>query len=302
MIFNESFYDVPNQNPSIKIHLDRVSVYNQRILISFYDDLCEHVSTLFNIKAGSALETNQRGIHMSRIEQAFQELSITSSLSDVALHIARNIYLTQRQKTAEVHLKGENVLKRVTEITRLVSYDPITIMAHAIAGEKEEVGLGIGASIITACPCMQTYALDEMTQILGLTVREPEALMKSIPIATHSQKGYVVTYISGPPDAMRNLNLKHIYKIVEQATVLTWELLKRPDEYDLVRKAHLKAQFVEDVVRSTLSNACIALDGFDNSLSISVNAKSYESIHGHDIEAETQIQLGQLRSMLGSTY
>ena len=89
-----------------------------------------------------------------------------------------------------------------------------------------------------------------------------------------------------------------MYAVFASATHLTSELLKRPDEYDMVRRAHMHPQFVEDVVRDVLSGVNDSLKDYPDALKVTVKAESYESIHGHDIEAETRISLGELRTVM----
>jgi GTP cyclohydrolase-4 len=70
--------------------------------------------------------------------------------------------------------------------------------------------------------------------------------------------------------------------------------LKRPDEYDMVRRAHLRPQFVEDVTRTTaeaLASALAAQSIDPDGVHIDVAAESHESIHGHDIEAHIHLTL-----------
>src|SRR5579864_7270257 len=102
MMFPVAFYDVPNQEPALRVTLDRVSVYNQKIEVPFFDVLTGHVTTLFEVTADVVLRSSQRGIHMSRIEQAFQDLPEGRPIWEVALGIARRIAETQKQDKAAV--------------------------------------------------------------------------------------------------------------------------------------------------------------------------------------------------------
>ncbi|HVO41265.1 MAG TPA: GTP cyclohydrolase, FolE2/MptA family, partial [Aggregatilineales bacterium] len=80
MLFPATFYDVPNQEPTIKLPLDRVSVFNQTIEVPFFDEMTGDTMALFDVKASVMLRATQRGIHMSRIEQAFQNLPVGERL------------------------------------------------------------------------------------------------------------------------------------------------------------------------------------------------------------------------------
>jgi GTP cyclohydrolase FolE2 len=122
--------------------------------------------------------------------------------------------------------------------------------------------------------------------------------MSRVPIATHSLKGMVRASVSGEKSNMTRCRFKTIYEAINQSTHLTSELLKRPDEFDLVRRVHLKPQFVEDVVRDVLVSMRRSTRDYDGSLKINVYAESYESIHGHDIAAEASYTLNELRLLV----
>jgi GTP cyclohydrolase-4 len=77
-----------------------------------------------------------------------------------------------------------------------------------------------------------------------------------------------------------------------------YELLKRPDEFFVVNRAHQNPKFVEDVVRDML---CLVADAYpDLPADAFVLAKqvNYESIHRHDVFAERGTRVGALRREL----
>jgi GTP cyclohydrolase FolE2 len=188
-------------------------------------------------------------------------------------------------------------------VTGLVSRDLITLTARADLGTRPTLSVGLSATNMTACPCMQAYALDDLiahfaeneamleagSENSGLAARD--AARASVPIATHSQKGRVritVTFPIGAPGDAGPENLPTItdlYGVLQAGTTLTSELLKRPDEYDMVRRVHKRAQFVEDVTREIAATAATRMPALPPEALIKVDASSFESIHGHDIEA-----------------
>jgi MptA/FolE2 family GTP cyclohydrolase len=298
MLFPATFYDVPNQEPKVRLPLDRVSVYNQKIEVPFYDELTGETTALFEVKASVVLKAEQRGIHMSRIEQAFQNLPVGERLWSAALHTAQRIAQSQKQEQATVTLTGDVIVRRDTNVTGLPSYNKVSVLARASSGVRDEAGIGLRVTIMSACPCMQTYSLDELARTFNLTIDNPKEIIASVPVATHSQKGSVMIYLSGDPAHLADISLDSLYQVLGRATHLTSELLKRPDEYDMVRRAHMRPQFVEDVVRDVMLELGNSAPDYDDSLKLTVQAESYESIHGHDIEAETSIALGELRAIL----
>lgn len=292
-IFDESFYDVPAQSPAIAAAVDRVGITGQRIAVTAADPLFGgDTDVLCEVTAEVSLRPDQRGIHMSRIEQAFlpEPESAARSLPARALAIAEQIRDLQAQDTARVTLTATLPLRTRTRVTGQTSPDTVLVSASAAVGsppDRPRIGLAITATNITACPCMQGYALTELVDRLGLSPGQGLELLAQVPIATHSQKGQVRLEVLAP-GLTRLPDYRTLYEVLSDSTTLTQELLKRPDEYDMVRRAHLSPQFVEDVARVVadgairrLTAAAHDLDGVE----VDVFAESYESIHGHDINA-----------------
>lgn len=333
-------HDVPAQRPAVAIAVDAVRVVNQRVPFTLDDELFGRADVLCEIAVGCDLPPEQRGIHMSRIEQA---LDVTAeqaaTLPDVALLIAQRVQRTQSRPGAHARLTGDVVLRNRTSVTDLPSRDLITLTAAADLGPYPTLSLGLSATNMTACPCMQAYALDDLLAhftpptpdpagAVGDSLPARELVRSAVPIATHSQKGRVTLTIEVPlpqpltagprpenepfdqprtPDrtpgdrcgsravAAGLPTVTDLYRVLHSATTLTSELLKRPDEYDMVKRAHRRAQFVEDVARQTAATAAQLLAAADTA-AVTVHASSYESIHGHDIDATLTSSLGALRN------
>jgi GTP cyclohydrolase-4 len=285
--FADDFYDVPNQPPAVPLALPTVSVRHQQILLEITDDLVGDTQPLLcDVDARVSLGPAQRGIHMSRIQVALQTPT-TGSLSDVAVAVAKRIRESQEQEVAEVRLRARVPLMTRTRVTDLPSPDTIEIHASATTGPTPMVRQGVAATNITACPCMQGYSLTDLINELGLSPQDGLDLLSRVPIATHSQRGRVELAVETPHSAQLP-GYKRLLGILAERTTLTQELLKRPDEYDLVRRAHLAPQFVEDVVRAVAHGAALSLAGHGDTLqglAVDITAESYESIHGHDILA-----------------
>ena len=78
----------------------------------------------------------------------------------------------------------------------------------------------------------------------------------------------------------------------------TYDLLKRPDEFFIVNKAHHNPKFVEDVVRGMLARALDMYSDLDDDTFVSARQVNYESIHKHDAFAEAFGRFGELREEL----
>ena len=93
--------------------------------------------------------------------------------------------------------------------------------------------------------------------------------------------------------------LEDLVEIVENAmSSETYDLLKRPDEFFIVNKAHHNPKFVEDVVRGILAGALEMYADFPDETFVAASQVNYESIHKHDAFAEAFGTFGELRSEL----
>ena len=75
-----------------------------------------------------------------------------------------------------------------------------------------------------------------------------------------------------------------------------YELLKRPDELFVVEHAHLQPRFVEDSVRLSLKGALDALPALADGDFLFARQVNLETIHAHDVLAEREGTVGELRS------
>jgi GTP cyclohydrolase-4 len=75
----------------------------------------------------------------------------------------------------------------------------------------------------------------------------------------------------------------------------TYEILKRPDEAQVVLDAHRNPKFVEDVVRDLLKKVADSYPDLPDEVAVSVRSESEESIHKHNAVAERITTMGELR-------
>jgi GTP cyclohydrolase-4 len=188
-----------------------------------------------------------------------------------------------------------------THVTGLVSPDTVQLSALARAGSLPAGGISLSATNITACPCMQRYTLRHLSRELGITDSGAADLANAIPIATHTQRGTVrITALA--EDTTRLPTPKELYEIIASRAILVQELLKRPDEYDIIVRSHTKAQFVEDVARDIADeiNSRLGEDlrTVENGRFFEIVARSSESIHSHDVCAVIRIGDATLMNQL----
>lgn len=73
-------------------------------------------------------------------------------------------------------------------------------------------------------------------------------------------------------------------------------VLKRPEEAELVRSAHLKPLFSEDVIREMAQNFILRdFPNIEDNFKIKFKIESFESIHPHNVYAELKTTVGELK-------
>src|SRR5688572_11152237 len=108
------------------------------------------------------LDPAQKGVHMSRFpelfEEAIDEVVIPEKLlvENLAEHIARQIVDRQEALRAEVRIAARYPIERLTPVTGLTTQELVTLIGIAAATERgARRVVGVEAPGINACPCAQ---------------------------------------------------------------------------------------------------------------------------------------------------
>jgi GTP cyclohydrolase I/GTP cyclohydrolase-4 len=250
------------------------------------------------------LDPSQKGVHMSRFpelfEEAIEEVVIEEALlvEQLAAHIAAQIVERQRSLRAEVRIVAQYPLERRTPVTGLRTQELVSLLGVAAASERgTRRVVGVEATGINACPCAQGLVREstrERLEAAGFEDDDVERILELVPLATHNQRGRGTLYVGTDEP----VNAEQLVRIVEASmSAPVYGLLKRPDELHVVEQAHAHARFVEDSVRLALADtlATYALDDADFLFSRQVN---FETIHDHDVVAERFGTAGELRAEL----
>ncbi len=251
------------------------------------------------------LDSAQKGVHMSRFPELFEEaidevvLEEAFLVEELAEHIARHIVERQRAGRAEVTISARYPLERRTPVTDLPTQEMVGLFGIAAASDVGVRRLvGVEANGINACPCAQGLVRAKATERLaeaGFENLDIERILELVPLATHNQRGRGTLFVG----TEQRVNAEQLVTIVEHSmSAPVYELLKRPDELFVVEHAHLRPRFVEDSVRIALASTLetyVDLDDADFILSRQVNL---ETIHTHDVLAERFGTVGELRSEL----
>jgi GTP cyclohydrolase-4 len=296
--------DLQASSPEIALALSRAGVSGVQKAIRIRRGDAETVMAAV-IDCTVDLAADQKGVHMSRFPELFEEaielvVEREALLVEVlAEHIASRIVERQRALRAEVWIRAQWPIHRRTPVTRLQTQEMVTLCGIAAASEAgTRRVVGVEATGINACPCAQGLVRNRASERLleaGFEGEDVEKILALVPIATHNQRGRQTLFVGTETD----LDAVALLDVAERSmSAPIYDLLKRPDELFVVEHAHLQPRFVEDSVRHALRDALETfpqLDDDDFLLSRQVN---FETIHVHDVVAERYGTVGELRGEL----
>jgi GTP cyclohydrolase I/GTP cyclohydrolase-4 len=251
------------------------------------------------------LDPAQKGVHMSRFpelfEEAIDELVIGGKLlvERLAEHIARHIVERQSALRAEVKIAARYPIERSTPVTALRTQELVTLVGIAAASPSSSRRVvGVEATGINACPCAQGLVRDQAAERLGeagFADADVERILELVPLATHNQRGRGTLLLG----TELRLDAEDLVELVERSmSSPIYELLKRPDELFVVEHAHLAPRFVEDSVRLMVRSALETCGGLDDGDFLLARQLNFETIHNHDVLAERFGTVGELRTEL----
>ncbi len=302
--------DRQEEEPDVRLSLNRVGVTGVRRVVRMELDGRERVyNAEFAMVAD--LAAHKAGIHMSRLVEVLEQATLEVLARDeratrpehLVEAIAAEIVRSRQAVRAEVSLRAEFGLERWTPVSGRRGEETYTLVGIAHADERgTRSAIGVEAEGLTACPCAQGMVREHSMHELrdaGFSDADARRALDALPVATHNQRGrgsLLLGVNAGKSDAVR---AEDLVEIVENAmSSETYDLLKRPDEFFIVNKAHHNPKFVEDVVRGMLARALDMYSDLDDDTFVSARQVNYESIHKHDAFAEAFGRFGELREEL----
>jgi GTP cyclohydrolase-4 len=304
------FANRQEEEPDVRLSLNRVGVSSVKHIIRLTIDGQER---LFNgdFTMVADLRPDKAGVHMSRFSELLEAATLDvlarkdqpSRMEDLVERIAGEIVGSQGALRADVRLRADFGLERWTPVSGKRSQETYTLIgiAHADAEGTRRV-VGVEAEGMTACPCAQLmvreHSIRELIEV-GFSPADAKRAVDALPVATHNQRGRGSILIGTSVDKQHELRAEDLVEIVENSmSSETYDLLKRPDEFYVVNKAHHNPKFVEDVVRGILARALDVYADFPDETYISSTQINYESIHKHDAFAEAFGLFGEFRREL----
>ncbi len=253
----------------------------------------------------------QKGAHMSRFEEVVNEaidevvLGESFRAETLAAHIAERVRDRQGGARAEVTIAARYPEERSTPASGSLTQEIYTVFGSAVASEHGTRRLiGVEAQGMTACPCAQEMVSANSRERLteeGFSDHEIERIFASVPVATHNQRGIGTLHVGCPEGCEEEIDARRLLRIVERSmSSEIYELLKRPDEVEVVEHAHAHPRFVEDCVREMVRMVVADFGALTDDAFLHARQENLETIHRHSVVAERHGLLGELRGELAS--
>jgi GTP cyclohydrolase-4 len=302
--------DRQEETPDVRLSLNRVGVSNVRRIVQLEID---GQSRVFNGEFAMVadLAPDKAGVHMSRFAEILEEATLDvlaasnapARIEGLVEAIAREIVRSQRAIRADVRLRADFGLERWTPVSAKRGEEIYTLVGIAHADERETRRVvGVEAEGMTACPCAQLMVREHsLHQLMDAGFSEADAAraLDALPVATHNQRGRGAILIGTGEEHADTIRAEALVEIVESSmSSETYQLLKRPDEFFIVNKAHQNPKFVEDVVRGILSRALDMYADLPGDTFVFASQVNYESIHKHDAFAEAFGTFAEFREEL----
>lgn len=298
--FLNSVSDIASTQSLSKQAITHSGIHNQKaiIYIKNFEDGNEYIPVFCEINIGVDVK-DYRGVHMSRYSQNLFELA-NEKFDDLDIFtekLAKVVREKQESNISNVEVVGTYIHKKLTKKSNLLSYDSMYLISNAISTkDKTSVQTGIKVYNMTACPCTKSYTkymIAPELKAMGLSTQQINDILKITMPATHTQRG-TTTLLINKEDS--TINHKDLYNILEESTHLIYDLLKRPDEHDLVIRAVQRPQFTEDVAREVADNAYKQFkDSLSSNAEIYVESILNDAIHIHDVRTVIKKTFGEIQ-------
>jgi len=300
--------DVQARRPTTHVSLSRVGVTDVEKVIRISSNGTEQ---LFYAQLDCFVDLGaaQKGAHMSRFEEVVNEaidevvLGEAFKAETLAQHIAERVRDRQDALRAEVSIAARYPEHKQAPISGAATQEIYTLLGSAVASPQGTRRLvGVEAQGITACPCAQELLEGRSRERLaddGFSEDEIQRIFASVPVATHNQRGIGRLQVGCPEDCDESLEAATLLDIVESSmSSEIYELMKRPDEAEVVEKAHRNPRFVEDCVREMVRRAVDEFAGFGKSAFIFARQENLETIHKHSVVAERHGLIEEIQAEL----
>jgi GTP cyclohydrolase IV len=296
--------DVQARRPATVVSLSRVGVTGVEKVIRIGSNGEEQLFYA-ELECFVDLAPEQKGAHMSRFEEVVNEaideviLGEAFKAETLASHIAERVRDRQDGQRAEVTIAARYPEHKAAPASGAPTQEIYTLYGSAVASKRGTRRLvGVQAQGMTACPCAQEMVTERSRERLsedGFTDDEIARVLEAVPVATHNQRGIGTLHVGCPEGCNEALEAGVLLEIVEASmSSEIYELMKRPDEVEVVEKAHRHPRFVEDCVREMVRMASERFGSLGPDAFVSARQENLETIHKHNVVAERHGLMGEL--------
>jgi GTP cyclohydrolase IV len=296
--------DVQARRPTTVVSLSRVGVTGVEKVIRIGANGSEQLFYA-ELECFVDLAPEQKGAHMSRFEEVVNEaideviLGEAFKAETLASHIAERVRDRQDGHRAEVTIAARYPEHKPAPASGTPTQEIYTLFGSAVASSRGTRRLvGVQAQGMTACPCAQEMVTERSRERLrehGFTDDEIARVFEAVPVATHNQRGIGTLHIGCPETCGEAIEATALLEIVEASmSSEIYELMKRPDEVDVVEKAHRRPRFVEDCVREMVRMATERFGDLGPDAFLSARQENLETIHKHNVVAERHGLMGEV--------
>ncbi|MFX0034678.1 MAG: GTP cyclohydrolase MptA [Candidatus Hermodarchaeota archaeon] len=303
-----SAIDIPIDKVGIVELEKKVEIVQENKKYSFYP----RISALINLPA------EQRGIHMSRTSETIEEVinevifKPTPTIELVGDRIVKKLMERHPYTSkAEVKLEGKIIVQVRENDERIIqkSYDISSfVKANRDSHYHIDYNYFIGASAVgmTVCPCAKELSLEYAQEVvksrkdIKVTEDDLNKLLNILPFSSHNQRSIGTIIVQIKDLNNHKIDVLDIIDVIEESmSGKIQSVLKRPEEAELVRTAHLKPLFSEDVVREMAKNFISRnFPNLEDNFKVKFKIESLESIHPHNVYAELKTTIGELKKQL----
>jgi len=300
----------------INLGIDKVGIIEVKKKVEIIQENKKY-SFYPKISALISLPQNQRGIHMSRSSETIEEVINESvfkpapTIEIVADRIARKLFDHHPYTSnIEVKLEGSIVVQLRENNHRTVqkTYD----VSSLVKGKKNELGqkeyeyfIGAKALGMTCCPCAlnlsKEYAEDVIKTRKDISVSEEDLqkLLNILPFSSHNQRSIGTIIVQIKDLNKQQIDILDIIDVIEESmSARIQSVLKRPEEGELIRTAHLKPLFAEDVVREMAKNLISRNFPILDDADIIFKVETFESIHPYNVYCELKRKYVDLKKQI----
>jgi len=309
--------DLQDSSSIINIPIDKVGIVGVEKKVDIMQEN-KRYSFYPKISALISLSEKQRGIHMSRTAETIEEVinevifKPTPCVEVVGDRIAKKL-LEKHPYTNKVHVKleGKIIIQSRESNQRPIqkSYKIVSIVDMERKNDQNiEFTYYIGATAlgITACPCAlelsKEYAEEVIKNRRDINISEDtiQKLLNILPFSSHNQRSEGSILVQIKDLNHHRIDVLDIIDIIEESMSARMQsVLKRPEEAKLVRMAHLKPLFSEDVVREMAKNFILRdFPNLEDDFKVTFKIESYESIHPYNVYSELTTTIGKLRQAI----